>query len=59
MKLNGNTVLITGGSSGIGLEMARQFLDRRNKVIITGRDEKKLHDTKQQLEGVMSVIPTM
>ena len=34
MNLNGNTVLITGGSSGIGLEIAKQFLNRDNKVII-------------------------
>ena len=52
MKLTDNTILITGGSSGIGFEMARQFLNRDNKVIITGRDEKKLHDAKQQLGGV-------
>ena len=52
MKLTDNTILITGGSSGIGFEMARQFLDRDNKVIITGRDEKKLHDAQQQLGGV-------
>ena len=52
MNLTGNTILITGGSSGIGFEMARQFLNRDNKVIITGRDEKKLRDAKQQLDGV-------
>ena len=52
MKLSGNTILITGGSGGIGLEMARQFLNRNNKVIITGRDEKKLQHAKQQLDGV-------
>jgi uncharacterized oxidoreductase len=40
MNLSGNTVLITGGSSGIGFEMARQFLKRDNKVIITRRNEK-------------------
>ena len=42
MNISGNTILITGGSSGIGLEMAKQFLNRNNKVIITGRDKKKL-----------------
>lgn len=52
MKLTDNTVLITGGSSGIGLEISRQFLNRNNKVIITGRDEKKLQHAKQQLDGV-------
>ena len=52
MNISGNTVLITGGSSGIGLEMARQFLDGNNKVVITGRDEKKLQYVKQQLGGV-------
>ncbi|MDE0285140.1 MAG: SDR family NAD(P)-dependent oxidoreductase [Gammaproteobacteria bacterium] len=52
MKLTDNTVLITGGSSGIGLEISKQFLNRNNKVIITGRDEKKLQHAKQQLDGV-------
>ena len=52
MKLTGNTILITGGSSGIGFEMARQFLQKGNEVIITGRDGNKLLDAKQQLDGV-------
>ena len=42
MKPSGNTVLITGGSSGIGLELAKKFVAENNTVIITGRSEKKL-----------------
>lgn len=42
MKMTGNTILITGGSSGIGLELARQ-LCTENTVIITGRNEEKLN----------------
>ncbi|WP_354073444.1 SDR family NAD(P)-dependent oxidoreductase [Brevundimonas sp. 1080] len=37
MKFNGRTVLITGGSNGIGLAFARRFLDLGAVVIVTGR----------------------
>lgn len=37
MKLHGRTILITGGSAGIGLAFARTFLDLDNQVIVTGR----------------------
>ncbi|HUB08900.1 MAG TPA: SDR family NAD(P)-dependent oxidoreductase [Myxococcales bacterium] len=49
MKLEGNTVLITGGTSGIGLVTAKELLARGNTVIVTGRDQKKLDAAKQQL----------
>ncbi len=52
MKLTAKTILITGGSSGIGLELARQLLDRGNVVIITGRDERALETAKRRLPGV-------
>src|SRR5579864_3826023 len=49
MKTSGNTILITGGSTGIGFEFARQFLALGNTVIATGRDEAKLKKAKSQL----------
>ena len=48
MKMTGNTILITGGSSGIGLELARQ-LRTENTIIITGRDEEKLNAARNAL----------
>ena len=42
MKVSENTILITGGTSGIGFELAKQFLALGNTVIITGRDQAKL-----------------
>ena len=42
MKSSGNTILITGGGSGIGLALAKKFLAHDNTVIITGRNLSKL-----------------
>ncbi len=42
MKLTNQSILITGGGSGIGLEAAKQFLAQGAKVIITGRNQAKL-----------------
>jgi uncharacterized oxidoreductase len=52
MKLVKRTVLITGGTSGIGLELARQLLQRGNVVIVTGRDQHRLDVTAAALPGV-------
>jgi uncharacterized oxidoreductase len=52
MKLNQRTILITGGTSGIGLELARQLLQRDNTVIVTGRDKEKLDAAKRALPCV-------
>ena len=40
MKLTGRTILITGGSAGIGLAFALKFLELGNQVIVTGRRDR-------------------
>lgn len=49
MKLQRNTILITGGTSGIGYEFAAQLLALGNTVLITGRNQAKLDQAKQRL----------
>lgn len=48
---NGKTILITGGSQGIGLEMARRFLANGASVIITGRNQDKLDAIVTQIKN--------
>jgi uncharacterized oxidoreductase len=48
MKLSGNTILITGGASGIGLAFAERFLKEGNKVIVVGRRIEKLQEVKEK-----------
>ncbi len=55
MKLEDNTVLITGGTSGIGLELAKELLGRKNTVIITGRDEGRLEQAKKLLPELSTI----
>lgn len=52
MKLSGNTILITGGSSGIGLEMTKQFRALNNTVIICGRNQETLLQAQRQFPGI-------
>src|SRR5438874_7087778 len=46
MKITGRTILITGGSAGIGLAFALKFLELGNQVIVTGRRQKALDEVK-------------
>ena len=46
MKLTGRTILITGGSAGIGLAFAFKFLELGNEVIVTGRRQAVLDQVK-------------
>ncbi len=52
MRTSGHTVLITGGASGIGLAMTKQFVHHGNKVIVIGRNERKLKEAEVSLPGI-------
>lgn len=55
MHLKNNTVLITGGTSGIGFELAARLLELGNVVIITGRDQARLSEAKAMLPTVHTI----
>lgn len=55
MDLKNKTILITGGSAGIGLEATKQFLAIGAKVIITGRSQDKLDATKKLYPSIIAI----
>lgn len=54
MIIKNNTVLITGGSSGIGLELSKEFIQKGNKVIICGKSNEKLLAAKEKLPQIIT-----
>jgi NAD(P)-dependent dehydrogenase (short-subunit alcohol dehydrogenase family) len=56
MKLQGKKAVITGGSTGIGFETAKQFLAEGARVIVTGQNEERLSKAAAELgDGAIGV----
>ena len=55
MKTTNNTVLITGGSAGIGFEIAKLLSEKGNHVIITGRNKERLQKAASQLKNITAI----
>ncbi len=58
MLLENKVIIITGGSSGMGLGMAKEFVKQGAKVVITGRDAERLENAKNEILTFGSSIET-
>ena len=52
-RFPGNSVLVTGGSSGIGFAAAKAFVNEGARVVITGRDADALETARAALFGLI------
>ena len=56
MKTSGNTILVTGGGSGIGEALAHRFHDRGDTVIIVGRRKEALQRAAEGRDRIHTAI---
>jgi uncharacterized oxidoreductase len=56
MNTSGNTILITGGTSGIGLGLAKAFAEKNNQVIICGRRKNRLDEIASGHEKIVTKV---
>jgi uncharacterized oxidoreductase len=55
MKLSNRTVLVTGGTGGIGLGIAEAFHRSKSRVIVCGRDREKLATVERKFPGITAL----
>jgi uncharacterized oxidoreductase len=56
LKLSGNSILITGGATGIGFELARQLVALGNDVTICGRRRERLDEAKSNVPALNTIV---
>ena len=59
MQISGNTILVTGGNSGLGRRFAEEFAKRGNKVIITGRRQTAIDEVLAANPGMVGYLLDM
>ena len=56
MRSDNNTILLTGGTSGIGLELLRQFYKLGNRIIVASRNSENLNKLHSEFPSVSTVV---
>jgi short-subunit dehydrogenase involved in D-alanine esterification of teichoic acids len=56
MTINNNTILLTGGTSGLGLEFLKRFYHLDNKIIVTSSNENNLINLKNQFPKITTIV---